>query len=87
MDIFSKVSTKPKALEFHFSKDTKQKIEGLDASHLWEVGGGGEGQERIQNGIPHLTMRLYKMKAVDLLWIIVFRVRKHWDYCSHVQEQ
>ena len=78
--------TKPKPLEFHFSKDAKQKIEGLDASHLWVSGGGSEGQERIQNGMPHLTMGLYKMQTVDSLWIIVFRVRKHWDFCSHVQE-
>ena len=25
--------------------------------------GGGKGQERIQNGMPHLTMGLYKMQT------------------------
>ena len=28
--------------------------------------------------------RQCKMKTVDWLWTIVFRVRKQWDYCCHV---
>ena len=85
LDIFSKVPTKPKLLEVHFSKDTNKKVRVWMPAIFGKVGWGeGDGQERIQNGMPYLTVGLYKMQTADWLQTIVFRVRKQWDYCCHV---
>lgn len=62
MDIVSKVPTNPELLEVNFSTDVNKKLRVWMPAIFGEVGWGeGDGQERIQNGMPYLTMGLYKM--------------------------
>ena len=85
LDIFPKVPTQPKLLEIHFSKDVNKKLRVWMPAIFGETGWWeGDGQDRIQNGMPYLTTGLYKMQTADWLRTVVFRVRKQWDYCCHV---